>query len=87
MPDIGELFQPLENAIRLNLLPALTGKDGFTNQERAILELPARLGGLGVTNTTKTALLFKPSELNSPNKTTSEAHPATGEGMPSSSES
>ena len=55
MPDIGELFQPLEDAIRLNLLPALTGKDGFTNQERAMLELLARLGGLGVTNATKTA--------------------------------
>ena len=86
MPDYGELFQPLEDAIRLNLLPALTGKDGFTNQERAILELPARLGGLGVTNATKNCL-FKPSELSLPNKTTSEAHPATGEGMPSSSES
>ena len=32
-----------------------TSKDGFTNQERSILELPARLGGLGVTNATKTA--------------------------------
>ena len=55
MPDIGDLFQPLEDAIRFNLLPALTGKDGFTDQERALLELPARLGGLGITNTTKVA--------------------------------
>ena len=55
MPDIGELFQPLEDAIRLNLLPALTGRTGFTDQERALLELPARLGGLGITNATKTA--------------------------------
>ena len=55
MPDIGELFQPLKDAIRLNLLPALTGNDGFTNQERAILELPPCLGGLGVTNATKIA--------------------------------
>ena len=52
MPDIGELFQPLEDAIRL---PALTGRTGFTDQERALLELPARLGGLGITNATKTA--------------------------------
>ena len=52
MPDIGELFQPLEDTIRLNLLPALTGRTGFTDQERALLELPARLG---ITNATKTA--------------------------------
>ena len=39
----------------LNLLPIITGKPGITNQERALLELPARLGGLGITNATKTA--------------------------------
>ena len=55
IPDTGELFQPLEDAIRLNLLPILTGKPGITDQERALLELPARLGGLGITNATKTA--------------------------------
>ena len=58
IPDTGELFQPLEDAIRLNLLPALTaGNAGITDQERALLELPARLGGLGITNATKTASL------------------------------
>ena len=57
IPDTGELFQPLEDAIRLNLLPTLTGKAGFTDQERALLELPARLGGLGITNASKTASL------------------------------
>ena len=41
--------------IRLNLLPILTDKPGITDQERALLELPARLGGLGITNATKTA--------------------------------
>ena len=51
------LFQPLEDAIRHNLLPALTGKAGFMDQERALLELPACLGGLGITNATKTAPL------------------------------
>ena len=55
IPDTGELFQPLEDAIRLNLLPILTGKPGITDQERALLELPACLGGLGITNATKTA--------------------------------
>ena len=68
MPDIGELFQPLEDAIRLNLLPALTGRTGFTDQERALLELPARLGGLGITNATKTASsnLLKSTRLTKP---------------------
>jgi len=50
------LFQALKDAIRHNLLPALTAKAGFTDQERALLELPACLGGLGITNATKRPL-------------------------------
>ena len=45
IPDISDLLQPLEDAIRLRFLPALTGKTGFCNWERDLLELPARLGG------------------------------------------
>ena len=55
VPDVSELFQPLEDAIRHKLLPALTGRTGLTDQERNLLELPTRLGGLGILNPVKNA--------------------------------
>ena len=45
------LLQPLENTIHLLFLPSLTGLDAPTN-ERELLALPARLGGLGLINST-----------------------------------
>ena len=48
VPDVGNLFEPLEDAIRLHLLPAITGRLGFTDQERKLFALPARHGGLGI---------------------------------------
>ena len=44
IPDTGEHFQPLEDAIRLNFLPILTGK-------------PAHHKGFGVTGLTKPSLM------------------------------
>ena len=55
IPYTLELFQPLEDAIRLQLLPALTGKAGLTDSERVLLELPAGLRGLGVVNPVRSA--------------------------------
>ncbi len=63
VPDISDLFQPLEEAIRHNLLPALTGRRGITDLERNLLELPARLGGLGIVNPTKSAAIHHSSSL------------------------
>ena len=34
IPNISDLFQPLENAIRYKCLPALTGRSAFTEQKR-----------------------------------------------------
>ena len=51
-PNIGNLLQPLEEAIRLKFLPALTGKAAFSDDIRDLLALPVRLGGLGVTDPT-----------------------------------
>ena len=34
IPDINNLFQPLEDAIRYQLLPALTGSSSFSDAER-----------------------------------------------------
>ena len=45
-PNIGPLFQPLEDIIRSKLIPALSGRPAPSDQERALLALPARLGGL-----------------------------------------
>ncbi len=50
IPDIAHLLQPLEDAIRHKFIPALTGRNGFSDDERELFSLPARLGGLGLTN-------------------------------------
>ena len=55
VPGIDLLIQPLEEAIRHQLLPALTGKHSITDLERDLLALPAWHGGLGVVVPTRTA--------------------------------
>ena len=49
LPNLADEFQPLEDLIRSNFLPKLTGRD-LTKVEREILALPARDGGLGIPN-------------------------------------
>ena len=51
---IAENFQPLENAICDFLIPALLGRPA-SPQDRAIIALPVRFGGLGIQDPTKTA--------------------------------
>ena len=48
--NIGDLFPPLEEAIRFQLLPAITGRDAFSDLERDLFALPTRMGELGITN-------------------------------------
>lgn len=48
VPGVEELFQPLEEVIRHQFLPALTGRKALSDSERALLALPARHGGLGI---------------------------------------
>ena len=50
IPNVSHLFQPLEDAIRLKLIPSLTGHSACSAQEREVLSLPCRLGGLSVVN-------------------------------------
>ena len=52
-PNIGNLLQPLEEAIRHKFIPALTGQSALTDAERDLLALPARLGGLGIIDPTR----------------------------------
>ncbi len=60
--DIGDLFKPLEDAIRHRFLPALTGLNTFNGAERELMALPVRMGGLGITNpTTQTAYQYSTS--------------------------
>ena len=56
MGNISELFQPLEDTIRKRFLPALTGRKPPSDDERAVLALPARLGGLGIRNLVQNAI-------------------------------
>ena len=48
--DIGELMGPLENCIRYSFIPAITNGHICNDEERLILMLPPRLGGLGIPN-------------------------------------
>ena len=48
--NISHLLQLLETVIRTKLLPKLTGREPPSDQERDLLGLPARLGGLGFRN-------------------------------------
>ena len=48
--DIGELMRSLENCIRYSFIPAITNGHKCNDDERLILTLPPRLGGLGIPN-------------------------------------
>ena len=45
LPDVADLFQPLEIALRSRFIPTLTGRAEPGDLERALLSLPARFGG------------------------------------------
>ena len=56
-PDIGTLLQPLEHIIHTKLYPSLTKRPPPNATERDLLALPARLGGIALTDPTKSANL------------------------------
>ena len=47
-PDIGPLLRPIDDAIRSDLIPALTGRPPPSDLQCTLFALPARLGGLGI---------------------------------------
>ena len=49
IPNISTFFTPIEDIIRSNLIPSLTGRAPPGDLERLLLSLPPRLGGLGFT--------------------------------------
>ena len=54
IPDLGSLLQPLEDAISNLLIPALTEGRHVSADERVLLSLPPRLGGMGIIAPTRT---------------------------------
>ena len=48
IPNIAPLLQPLEDAIIFKLIPALTEGRDVSDDERKLLSLPPRLGGMGL---------------------------------------
>ena len=52
IPNISSLFHPLEDAIRLQLLPSITGHVACSTSERNLFSLPCHFGGLGIGNPT-----------------------------------
>ena len=53
--NTSTLFTPLENAIHQQFIPALTGREPCSQEERELLSLPACLGGLNITDPTAIA--------------------------------
>ena len=47
IPNISNLFQPLENVLFLHFIPALIGKP-ISDLEHSLFILPVCLGGLGI---------------------------------------
>ena len=55
VPNISNLLKPLDDILRTELIPALTGRPPPSDLECALFALPARLGGLGITIPSKQA--------------------------------
>ena len=45
---IGHLLQPIEDILRHDLIPAITGRQAMNDVERRMFALLTRLGGLGI---------------------------------------
>ena len=48
MSGIEDLLQPVEEVIRRELIPAITGRKYINDEERRLFALPPRLGGMGI---------------------------------------
>ena len=55
IPNIADKLSPLDDVLRSDLLPALTGRPPPSDLEFALFALPARLGGLGIRIPSKAA--------------------------------
>ena len=55
IPGIEDNLAPLEEVVRHRLMPAILGGHLVNDDERALLSLPPRLGGLGIKNVQESA--------------------------------
>ena len=56
IPHIGEYFQPLEDTLAGEFIPALIGQPtSLTNDDRKLFSLPTSFAGLGITNPVENA--------------------------------
>jgi hypothetical protein len=55
--NVGKLIQPIEDIITEKLVPALTGRSHCSIEERKLLSLPTRYGGLNIVNPVEEASL------------------------------
>ena len=49
LPDVDELVEPLKRPVADSLIPSITNHN-CSNEERNLLSLPVRFGGMGITN-------------------------------------
>ena len=56
LPNVEDLFNPLEEVIRKQFLPSITGHNAFGDKKRDLLALSTRLGGLGIADPFKQVL-------------------------------
>ena len=64
IPNIGPLMKPVEAVIREKLIPALTEDRKVTDDERLLMSLPPKFGGMGLINPTQLSdLEYKASRL------------------------
>ena len=47
-PFLGELLKPLEDVIRFNFIPAITGGHLCSDNDRILVSLPVGFGGLAI---------------------------------------
>jgi len=66
IPNIEDLFQPLEECIRHTFIPAVTCHLLPGDLERDLLALPTRIGGMGIINPVRMCAF----EFNASNKVT-----------------
>ena len=64
IPDISPLLRPLEATIKDTFIPTLLRSPALGNDVRALLELPPRLGGMGITSPEKLAVVENTNSVN-----------------------
>ena len=48
IPNLSELLKPIDEIINTQFIPAITERQAISNDDRTLLSLPVRLGGLGI---------------------------------------